>query len=162
MIDLEFVLLDGSVMSILIGALVAATFWSTPRTYLRDMPPDIQEAAAPITEREARSAGIVGLIVVSILLAGLVISALRRTGGEGYLDAALHCYLVFQVFNLFDLVVLDWGMMMFIDPARPPIPGTENARGYRAFGFHARKSLNGAILGIPFAAAAAGLAVAIG
>ncbi|MEM9532128.1 MAG: hypothetical protein AAGA23_14540 [Pseudomonadota bacterium] len=47
---------------------------------------------------------------------------------------------------------------MLVNPSQPPIPGTENAAGYRDFTFHAMKSLNGVVLGAPFALAAAGIA----
>ena len=70
-----------------------------------------------------------------------------------------HAYLLFQIFNLFDLVVLDWGVMMAINPAKPPIEGTENAPGYRDFRFHVFKSLKGIVLGMLFAVVAADTAL---
>ncbi|MEM9495782.1 MAG: hypothetical protein AAGA09_07240 [Pseudomonadota bacterium] len=158
MIDLKLLLTDGSVICLIVGALVAVSFCWRPRIWLRDLPRDIQEMAAPMTPGERRSVAIIGLLIVGMLFSGVVISTLRFGFAHGVLAALLHAYLIFQLFNLFDLVVLDWGMMMLIDPARPPIAGSENARGYRDFGFHAIKSLKGVVLGAPFAAMATGAA----
>lgn len=156
--DLRQLLIDGSVLSILIGALVVISFRWKPRIWLRDLPEDIQELADPMTEAEQRWMGIIGLLFIGLLFSGLVVSTLRFGLEHGFLIASLHAYLIFQVFNLFDFVVIDWGLMMSINPTRPPIAGTENAPGYRDFGFHALQSLKGVAIGVPFAAAATGVA----
>ena len=40
-----------------------------------------------------------------------------------------------------DLVLIDWPYAYFVDPSRPPIPGTAGALGYKDYGFHARAFL---------------------
>ena len=157
MIDPKLLLIDGFTICVLIGALVAFSFRWKPRIWLRDLPEDIQELAKPMTTAEKRWVAIVGLLVIAMLFSGMVVSTLRFGVEDGFLLATLHAYLLFQLFNLFDLLVLDWGMMMLINPAKPPIAGTENARGYRDFGFHAGQSLKGIALGAPFAIAATGV-----
>lgn len=111
-----------------------------------------------MTAEEKTWAMKIGLFVVLTLLIGLTVTALRFDLDNGFLLVALHAYLVFQLFNLFDMVVLDWGVMLLIDPAKPPIQGTEHAPGWRDFQFHALKSLKGVVLGAPFAIVAAGIA----
>ncbi|MEM1205156.1 MAG: hypothetical protein AAGN66_18140 [Acidobacteriota bacterium] len=158
MIDYRLILVDSAVLCGVIGALVGLSFRLGPRIWLRSLPKDIQELAEPMTSAERRWAAIMGLLIVGSLFSGLVMSTVRFGSGHGFLPAILHAYLVFQAFNLFDLLVLDWGMMQLIDPTKPPIAGTENARGYRDFGFHAGKSLKGVMLGIPFSAVAVAVA----
>ena len=157
-IDLKQLLVDGAVLSIPIGALIAITFRWKPRIWLRDLPEDIQELADPMTEAEKRWAWIVGLLFIGWLLFGIVVSTLRFGFDHSFLSALLHAYLIFQMFNLFDLVVIDLGVVILINPTNPPIAGTENAHGYKDFGFHALQSLKGVVIGVPFAVLATGVA----
>ncbi|MEM6900896.1 MAG: hypothetical protein AAF583_14150, partial [Pseudomonadota bacterium] len=142
---------DGLVLCLLLSAVVVPSFFWKPRIWLRDFPKDIQDMVDPMTRAEKRVAGIVGVFIVAIMLALIVASTLRFGFDNGYLVAALHAYLLFQLFNLFDMVIIDWGILLAINPAKPPIPGTENAEGWRDFGFHAMKSAKGVLLGLPFA-----------
>lgn len=158
MVRFDIIGLDGAILCALIAAIVLASFWLMPRIWLRDMPADIQSMAPAISPAEIKSGNRIGLAVVVILLGGLIASTLRVGFEGGYWLAALHAYLVFQLFNLFDLVVLDWGLLLAIDPDNPPIDGTEQAAGWSDYGFHARKSLKGVLLGLPFAGIAAGAA----
>ncbi|MEM9407398.1 MAG: hypothetical protein AAGA81_15280 [Acidobacteriota bacterium] len=146
MIDPTTIMVHGAGLCLLLGALVAASFFWKPRIWLRDFPQDIQDLAAPMTDEEQRVAGRFGLLIVSLMLGSLVLSTLRFGLDQGLLWALLHAYLVFQVFNVFDMAVIDWGLLLLIDPSKPPIEGTENARGWRDFAFHAKKSLKGSIL----------------
>ncbi|MEM7077833.1 MAG: hypothetical protein AAF513_04300 [Pseudomonadota bacterium] len=157
-IDLGLLLLDGAVLCLFIGMLVAGSFARAPRMWLRDLPADIQSRTAPMTHAEVRSAQLIGVVIVSLLFCGQVVSTLRYGFEHGYLLALLHAYLLFQIFNFFDFLVIDCGIMLAIDPADPPIEGTAHAAGYRNFVFHALASLKGLLLGLPFAALAAGVA----
>ncbi|MEM8984905.1 MAG: hypothetical protein AAGC71_17985 [Pseudomonadota bacterium] len=111
-----------------------------------------------MTGDEKRLAVVIGLIVVTIMLSVMVVSTVQYGFAKGYLLAVLHAYLLFQIFNVFDMVVIDWGTLLLINPSNPPIAGTEDASGWRDYRFHALASLKGALLGIPFAASAAGVA----
>ncbi|MEL6661255.1 MAG: hypothetical protein AAFX98_05985 [Pseudomonadota bacterium] len=158
MVRFDIIGLDGAILCALIGAIVLTSFRLMPRIWLRDLPEDIQNMAPAISPAEIRIANRIGLAVVGILLVGLIASTLRVGFENGFWLAALHAYLVFQLFNLFDLVVLDWGILLAIDPENPPIEGTERADGWSDYGFHARKSLKGVFVGVPSAGSAAGLA----
>ncbi len=50
-----------------------------------------------------------------------------------------------MVFNLFDLVVLDWLVFMRLRPLRVVIPGTEGMAGNDDFRFHLRGFLKGTL-----------------
>ena len=154
----DLLLFDGVITCLVVGVVVAASFFWKPRVWLNDLPNDIRALAQPMTQSEKRWLKVFGLLIVSLLLVGIVISTLRFGFAGGFLLAALHAYLIFQIFNLFDFAILDVGIMLAIDPANPPIEGTENAAGYRDFAFHFFKSVKGIALGIPFALVAAALA----
>jgi hypothetical protein len=48
-----------------------------------------------------------------------------------------------MVFNLVDLLVLDWLIFVTIQPRIIVLPGTEGMEGYRDYGFHFRAFLKG-------------------
>ena len=55
-----------------------------------------------------------------------VVALARDRGGHlGFAYAALHVWLLFQVVNLWDVVILDWLLFVTIQPAALLIPGTE-------------------------------------
>ena len=156
MIAFTLILIDGALVGLVVGAVVLTSFRLKPRIWLNDLPSDIRERAAPMTEQEKRWLKLVGVLVMVTLVGGIALSVMRVSGGNDYLGMLVHAYLVFQVFNLFDFLVLDCGLMLVINPEIPPIEGTENAVGDRDFRFHAFKSLKGFILGVPLAGLIAG------
>lgn len=110
-----------------------------------------------MTEAETRLSNGFGLLVVGIMVGIMVWSASEFGPERGVLLMILHAYLLFQIFNVFD-VLMDWVLLARIDPAHPPIAGTEHAPGWRNYGFHAVKALKGSVLGLPVAALAGGFA----
>ncbi|MEM1196222.1 MAG: hypothetical protein AAGH57_08980 [Pseudomonadota bacterium] len=147
-------------MSLPVGALVIISFIVMPRMWLNDFPQDIADSADPMSAVEKRASAIVGLSVVAIMLSFMSWSAYRVGFERGFWWAALHAFLVFQVFNVIDLII-DWAALAIIDPANPPIPGTENEAGWTNYRYHAIASLKGLVIGAPFAALAAGIAFMI-
>jgi len=53
---------------------------------------------------------------------------------------------MFQVWNLLDLVLLDFFLLMTLKPKFIILPGTEGMVGYRDDWFHVRKFLHGFVL----------------
>lgn len=49
------------------------------------------------------------------------------------------------MWNLLDLVLLDWFLLMTLKPSFMILPGTEGMKGYRDYAFHFRKFLNGIV-----------------
>lgn len=58
------------------------------------------------------------------------------------------------IFNLVDLLLLDWLLFCFITPNFLIIPGTEGMQAYKDYGYHFRAFLIGTVLSI-----AAGLVI---
>lgn len=50
--------------------------------------------------------------------------------------------------NTWDLVGIDLPYAYWVNPNRPPIPGTAGARGYKDFRFHARAFLKASVFGL--------------
>lgn len=119
----------------------------------------------PKNVAEKRLTGLLAIPMVALMIGGPLVSVLlvESFSGRGlsFLDAWLHAYLVWQVVNLWDLVVVDIVGFALLDPDNPPIPGTAGAAGYRDFGFHAIGFVKGTVMGVVLAAAPAGLAMVV-
>ena len=76
------------------------------------------------------------LNVGMIILDGVILSLFLNTFG------------VVFIFNLVDLLLLDWLMFCFITPSFVIIPGTEGMKGYKDYGYHFRAFLKGTILSV--------------
>lgn len=157
MLNTELLLIDGTVLTLVFSVFVVGTILWKPRIWLQDFPADIQALIPPKTDEEKRLTVLFAVPFFIILFGGLGLSAARYGTEEGFAALALHIYLVWQMVNLFDLVVIDWGGMMLVDPQNPPLPGTEGAKGYRDFAFHFIGFIKGSVMGVVLALITAGI-----
>jgi hypothetical protein len=149
MINTSLILMDGVILSVLFGVYVGGTLLWKPRIWLHDFPLDIQALTPPKTDQEKRLSTLLTIPFFILLFGGLGLTAARYGTAHGFLGMVLHVYLIWQMINLFDLVVLDWGMSMhLVDPQNPPFPGTEGAKGYRDYQFYFVGFLKGCVIGI--------------
>jgi len=155
MIDVRLLLLDGSILTAVFAAFVVGSMLWKPRMWLHDFPADIQARVPPKTEEERRLTKRFAVPFFVVLLAGFAIPGLRYGAANGFWGLALHLYLIRQMITPCALVVLDWGGMHLIDPRRPPLAGTEGAKGYRDYGFHFVGFLKGSVMGVALALAVA-------
>ena len=158
MLDLTKILIDGGLLSLLSALTLLGIARYNPRLLLGDYPAAIQEKAPPKTAREQRQSLIVGIPFLVLLLAVPLISTLtfkHQQAVTGLLPLFLHAFGVAFIFNLFDLLVLDWLLFCYLTPKFMVIPGTEGMAAYKDYGFHFR----GALVGTVFSAVA-GLVIA--
>ena len=93
-----------------------------------------------------------GLAVFVFVLAAVA----YLSGCRGFGDTFAHVFTLFFTVNLFDLVVLDWGV--FCHSKKLRIPGTEDMEAaYKDYAFHARGAVIGTLLGLVVALLAGGL-----
>jgi hypothetical protein len=161
MLNLQLLVTDGILLTIIFSVFVVCTLIWKPRLWMHDFPADIQALMPPKTDREKRQTTLMAIPFFVLLFGGLGLTAARYGTAYGFLAMALHVYLVWQVVNIVDLVILDWGGMMLIDPMHPPIAGTEGAKGYRDFRFHFIGFIKGSVMGIVFALIVAGVVYVI-
>ena len=152
MISWARILIDGMVLSFVLGAILLLILRINPRLMLQDYPEDIKAGVPPKTPEERRKA----LPLAIPFFAALVGIPLHSTwllkqqnGGQITLWAAFtNTYGVFMLFNLFDLVVLNWLMFCTLTPKFVVIPGSEGMAGYKDYAMHFRGFLIGCLLGI--------------
>ena len=145
-------LLEGAILSVIASILLIAILRFNPRLFLQDYPGEIQNQVAPKTEKEKRQSLIVGIPFLIVVIAVPFISTLtlKHQSGEGV--SCLHLFLnafgIVFVFNLVDLLLLDWLMFCTITPKFVVIPGTEGSEAYKDYGYHFRASITGTILSV--------------
>lgn len=84
--------------------------------------------------------GIVLFIFVLTLIAYL-------SGCKDFKSTFIHVFTIFLVVNLYDLIVLDWGI--FCHSKKLKIPGTEDMeKEYKDYFFHVKGAFIGIILGL--------------
>jgi hypothetical protein len=115
---------------------------------LNDYPPDIRAKVGPMNEKTRKQANLASLPFLATL--GLIVvlglGQLRNLTGElTFLNTFIVTTTIFQIWNLIDLVLLDWFLLMTLKPRFMILPGTEGMAGYKDYGFHFRKFLNGIV-----------------
>lgn len=159
-------ILHGLVICIPFTIFVAVSFMINPRLWLHSLPADIQRRAQPKTPREILITRFVLLPIFILILPGLslwstvmIVKPLVSVAPSIPLVALItHLYIMWIVVHLWDLVVIDGISMALINPARPPIAGTENAAGWRDIKFHVR-SFGKAVVNSAFFVVPAGIIV---
>src|SRR5215471_10588119 len=139
-------LIYGAVLSAALAVLLVGLLWINPEILLNDYPPDIRKKHGPMSERSKRQRVLAAIVIGAVAL-GIVtvsLSAVRANGGGKipFLTAFVHLFVMFSVFNVVDLLVLDW-LMVAIGPSFLVLPGTQGSAGYKDYWFHFRGFLIG-------------------
>jgi uncharacterized membrane protein len=145
-------ILDGLILSIAASLLLVAALRFNPRLFLQDYPKEIQARVPPKTEKERQQSLVVGIPYVILIILVPLLSTLalkRQMGDESSFPALfLNTFGVVFLFNLVDLLLLDWLMFCSLTPAFLVIPGTEGMAAYKDYGYHFRAFLIGTLLSL--------------
>lgn len=159
-LSLQRILTDGAILSGVLGAIILGSLVYNPRLWRGDAPKAMQDATPPLTDREKRERNLLAALLLLAMFGGLVLSATQLRAANGgpvtFLTAFLHAFLVFNLFNLFDAVVLDLLIIALWQPKFILMPGTEGlGHTLRDWGEHMRNYLKGivvsAIIALPIA-----------
>jgi hypothetical protein len=146
---LKSALHTGLVLSLVLTAIAAGSAAIAPDMWIGDYPPAIKAMYGPMSPRAAR---IRPFVAVLFFLAVLVIPILglanlsSAMGGIPFLPAWVFSVVALLVFNVLDLLVLDWLLFCTIQPKWIVLPGTEGNPAYRDYRFH----FNGFLKGLGF------------
>lgn len=162
---LQHSLYYGAALSILMSAVIFMTLYFCPQIWVDDAPADIRRAVGPMSSSGRRIKRLVGIPTLFGVAALLVYSIVQLIGlGNGsvaFSDVALSVFLIVQVFNLVDLIIIDWLFVVFIRPSFLVVPGTEMLQGYQAYAFHFRGFLKGVAGSLVASVVIAGVTMAL-
>ncbi len=144
----------GLLLSLSLSILFVGLAWISPESWVDDYPPDIRARYGPMSDRAKRlrrSAGIPLAIIMLGSIALAMVSLWGSSGGQiGFFDAFVVIFVMLLMFNLVDLLLIDWLFFVSIQPRFIVLPGTEGMAGYKDYGFHLRaffKGLGASFLG---------------
>ena len=131
---------------------------------LNDYPPDIRTKHGPMSDSTRKQTNKVTLPLLATL--GLVLALglgqLRNVTGElTFVETLIVSTVIFQVWNLLDLILLDWFLLMTLKPKFMILPGTEGMAGYSDYKFHFHKFLNGIVFTFILALLVTGIALGV-
>jgi hypothetical protein len=114
------ILIDGMVLSVALTAVILVSLLYNPRLWINDAPARVRVLAPPLTVVERRARAITGFLLLLTLAAVTLWSAARlltRNAATLSLGTAVgHFIGVFFLFNLFDLIVIDWLFLLVLRP----------------------------------------------
>ena len=152
MLNIGKILLDGSILSILASLLLIGTLHFNPRLFLQDYPQNIQSlvpAKTPKEKRQSLTVGIPFLLLLVVVPFLSTLSLLRQSAGETtFFQLFLHAFGVIFIFNIVDLIVLDWLMFCTWTPPFLVIPGSEGSEAYKDYFYHFKASIIGTALSV--------------
>jgi len=131
---------------------------------LNDYPPDIRAKYGPMSAKTRRQANLVmlPLLLILAMIVVLGLGQLRSAAGElTFVSTFIVTALIFQVWNLLDLVLLDWLLLMTFKPRFMILPGTEGMSGYSDYVFHFKKFLNGMVFTLILSLIVTGIALVV-
>lgn len=156
MLNFTKILIDGGLITFLLAVYLLLIIRFTPRLFLNknDVPGDILAAVPPRTPQEKKLSLLVGIPLLAFMFILPVWSAVsyksQAAGPVSFGILFLHIFLIVMMFNLFDLVVLDWFLLNTLTPRFLVYPGTEGLAGYKDKMFHLRahvRALPGVLVG---------------
>lgn len=122
-----------------------------PINMIMSYPPDIikrveelPQYKATIKEREKLHIGKkIGGVIFFIFVFSIVA---YFSGCRSFSSTFIHVFILFFVVNIYDLIILDWGV--FCHSKKLRIPGTEDMeKEYKNYSFHVRGAVIGVVLG---------------
>ncbi|QES38666.1 hypothetical protein DEJ48_39470 [Streptomyces venezuelae] len=149
---IQYGVVYGLVLSVLFTVAVFAGAAVSRDFLLNDYPPAVQERyGRPKSARGKRVAVLVAVFVWGVCGIPLMTSAMvglsgALSGGLAFLPAAVCAALVFATLSVYDLIVLDWIILVGLRPRLLILPGTEGMPEYGDMGFHLGAALKGSPL----------------
>ncbi len=148
--SLPQILIDGLILSVSLGVVIIGSLALNPRLWLQDYPAEMRAKVPPLTRREKQAQLIVTALFLAAAVGALAYAGSRLLAANGgtvsFLTAYLHVFLVLNLFNLFDAVVIDYLLIARLKPKFVSLPGTEGMEYlYEDWGMHWRNYLKGIV-----------------
>jgi len=136
------ILRDGAVLSLVASIFLLALLRFNPRMFLQHFPKEIREVAPPRTASERRLSGLLGLLIGAPLGAAFLWRS-SHLGSRSFPEIFAYAFGVLSVFNVVDLLILDWLIVCRLKPRWANVPGTEHIVVPRPYLHHFKGFLTG-------------------
>ena len=152
MLDTMRILRDGALLSAVASTYLLVLLRFNPRIFLGHYPKEIREIVPPKSEKERRMSILLGVPLGLLFIGSTFASALLwRASAQGSLsfwELFAHVFGLFFLFNLVDLLILDWLIVCMFTPRWLIIPGTEHIVMPKEYLYHFKGFLMGTIVSL--------------
>ena len=140
MLDISRIILEGLILSGTCFLIIIASLYYNPRIWLQDYPKDIQDKVPPKNKKEKQLFLLVGIPLLLLMIIVPFLSTLmlkqRSVSDISLFLLSSNAFGVIFIFNIVDLLIIDWLMFCKITPRFIVIPGSEGLAGYKDYWFH--------------------------
>lgn len=148
------ILIEGIIYSLVLGAIITISQLFNARLWINDYPKAIQQRVSKRTKKENRMKLLVGIPFILIMFGYPICSTVvfkKSLGSEyNFWYGFINTLAIGNVFNLFDLLILDWLIFCYINPKYLIFEGTRGMKEYKDYNFHFRGAVKGFIMSLIF------------
>jgi len=146
------ILRDGALLSVVTSTYLLVLLRFTPRMFLKHFPKEIQEIVPPKSEKERRMSILLGVPLGLLFIGSTFASALlwrgSAQGSQSFWELFAHVFGLFFLFNLVDLLILDWLIVCRFTPRWLIIPGTDHIVMPKEYLYHFKGFLMGTVVSV--------------
>lgn len=141
-------LLDGIIISIIICGWISVILKVNPRFEMKSYPLEIVNSVEKQTKNEKKGFLMMALPMLLLVMIYLIFSTFfaYEDFDISYLVLFLHLFIVFMIWNVFDLIIFDWLIFCTINPEFMILPGTKGHPAYKDYMYHFIGFLKGIFL----------------
>jgi hypothetical protein len=154
------ILRDGALLSVVVSACLLVVLRFNPRIALRHYPEQIRAIVPPKSANEQRISILCGLLL-GVPCAAVLLWRTASLQSRSFRDVFAYAFGVLFIFNLVDLLVLDWLILCWFEPRWAILPGTEHVQLPNRYLHHFKGFLIGTVgllvVGLAIAAVFSGL-----
>jgi len=114
------ILIDGLLLSLGLSVIIFGSLYANPRLWLQDFPKEIRAKLPPNTPEEKRIQRLLMIPFLALIVGVMFYSVMQLKAENGgsisFLTAFVNAFLVMNVFNLFDAVIIDYLILTVMKP----------------------------------------------
>lgn len=116
---------DGALFSVVASACLLLLLRFNPRIFLGHYPEEIRRVVPPGSKKERRTSLLIGLLIAAAVASALL-SRTATLDSHSFWDHFIYAFGVLFIFNLVDLLILDWLIVCWFKLHWAILPGTEH------------------------------------
>ena len=146
------ILRDGALLSVVTSTYLLVLLRFNPRMFLKHLPKEIREIVPPKSEKERWMSILLGVPLGLLFIGSTFASALlwraSAQGSRSFWELFAHVFGLFFLFNLVDLLILDWLIVCRFTPRWLIIPDTEHIVMPKEYLYHFKGFLMGTVVSV--------------
>jgi hypothetical protein len=157
-------ILIGLLMAAILTALILGSLAHNPRIWLGDASKEIKAAVPPLNADEKRLRNLWAIPIFAVTFLMPLAAAFWYEANYqpmNYLEAFLFLWLIWMIFNLVDLIIIDWFVVVWWQPSWSTIPDVVHLMHSVGYSYHFKAFLKGTVMLAVFALIFAGIVVLI-